>query len=117
MASEQQSTGTPPLSKLHNSPRQPLERAATAFTDMLVSLAAERRVPRESLRTMCTCGTLSPCYTLWFSDDTADRAFHDDIGKICPLDAHPDGRPPAATYASSIDSLGFGKLQFIASWN
>jgi hypothetical protein len=118
-------------------------RIDVATENMLARLAEERHIPRESLRTLWTYGTGSPCYALWFADGyTADRTFHNDIAEICPRDRatgsgidlseyndwdvavltdgliaelDPIARPPGSTsYASSIDSIrGFGKLVFI----
>jgi hypothetical protein len=114
-----------------------------ATENMLARLADERHIPRESLRTLWTYGTGSPCYALWFADGyTADRTFRNDITQICPHDGLTGGsidlaeyrdwdvavltdgliaeldpviRPPGShSYASSIDSIrGFGKLVFL----
>ncbi|MDQ6675560.1 MAG: hypothetical protein M3069_33330, partial [Chloroflexota bacterium] len=120
-----------------------LGSADAATENMLVRLAEERHVPRESLRTLWTYGTASPCFALWYGDDsTAAFTFHNDIAEICRHDAklnldldlatyldwdvavlteglvaelNPVVRPPGSTaYPSSIDSpRGFGKLVFL----
>jgi hypothetical protein len=65
-----------------------LQRDDAATEQVLTRLADQRSVPRTSLRSLWTYGTTSPCYALWFGDDSADRAFATDIAQLCPHDAN-----------------------------
>jgi hypothetical protein len=111
--------------------------------NMLARLAEERSVPRESLRTLWTFGTGSPCFALKLSDFFTDNTFHYDIAQMCPHDSvlingnlnlaeyhdwdvavlsdgwvadlDPVARPPGSkSYTSSIDTVCYcGKLVFL----
>ncbi|MDQ6675553.1 MAG: hypothetical protein M3069_33295 [Chloroflexota bacterium] len=83
-----------------------LRRMDAATETMLIRLAEERHVPRESLRTLWTYGTNSPCFGLLLGDEYAERTFHNDIAQICPHDGFlysPAGSTLVATSAGSVD--------------
>jgi hypothetical protein len=63
-----------------------LRRDDVATEQLLGLLAEQRSVPRALLRTLWTYGTSSPCYALWYGDDSADRILQADVERLCPRD-------------------------------
>jgi hypothetical protein len=80
--------------------------------EMLVRLSAEQRVSRESLRTLWTFGTTSPCYALWLGDDASERTFHTDVTEICPRD-----RQLVLWTASVSTNDGYVKITDYHDWD
>jgi hypothetical protein len=63
-----------------------LQRDDSMTEQLLSRFAQERGIERAALQTLWTYDTTSPCYALWFGDDSAARVFLGEITRMCPRD-------------------------------
>jgi hypothetical protein len=70
----------------HLALRDNLVRGDQATMTVLDRVAAEHTVRQSSLQVLWTYGTTSPCYALWFGDETTGQAFSRDLARLCPHD-------------------------------
>ena len=76
--------------KTHVDVADALRRDDSAMGVWLDRIASQRGIDRQSLQTLWTYGTTSPCYALWYGAGSTENLFTNDIGQVCPHDGSLD---------------------------